>query len=332
MKVFKSKLYKALFLFLAVVIIGVLGYMFISGNTFVDALYMTVITITTVGYGTLHELNDTEKLFTVFLILMSVTTLGYAISVLTEYIVSGELFERLKFNKVQKKIQQLEKHTIVCGYGRNGKQAVIKLTKYKKPLVIIENREEMIQEIEDHNFLYIKGDATKDEVLEKAGIISAESLITTLPSDADNLYVVLSSKQLNKKLVIVSRATDDSSESKLRIAGADNIIMPDKLGGDHMASLLVTPDIVEFVDKLAVETENATNLKEIDVDDLPEEYKLKSIKDLDFRKTTGCTVIGYKTPDNKYIINPEADLQLVPQSKLIVLGRTEQIAKLNRLF
>lgn len=332
MRVFKSKLYKALFLFFAVILTGVLGYMFISGDTFIDALYMTVITMTTVGYGTLHELNDTEKLFTVFLILMSVSTLGYAISVLTEYIVSGELFERLKFNKVQKKIQKFEGHTIVCGYGRNGKQSVVKLLKYQKPLVIIENREEMVEEMENHNLLYIKGDATKDEILEKAGIAHAESLITTLPSDADNLYVVLSSRQLNKDLVIVSRATDDSSESKLRIAGANNVIMPDKLGGDHMASLLVTPDIVEFVDKLAVETENATNLKEIDVNDLPEEYKLKSIKDLDFRKTTGCTVIGYKTPDNEYIINPEADLQLVPESKLIVLGRTEQIAKLNRLF
>lgn len=332
MNVFKPKLQRALLLFFSVVIIGVLGFMFFSGNSFVDALYMTVITITTVGFGTLHELNDTEKLFTVCLILMSVTTLGYVLSVLTEYIVSGELFERLKFNKVQKKIHQLEGHTIVCGYGRNGKQSVAKLKKFNKPLVVIENNDDRIEEIEKDKLLYIKGDATKDEVLKNAEVGTAASLITALPSDADNLYVVLSTRQLNKKIKIVSRASEDSSDSKLRIAGADNVIMPDKLGGDHMASLLVTPDIVEFVDKLAVDPDNATHLKEIAIEDLPDEYQSKSISDLDFRKKTGCTIIGYKTPDNEYIVNPESNTQLEPDSKLIVLGRTEQIAKLNRIL
>lgn len=332
MNVFKSKLYKAIVLFLGVIMIGVGGYMFISGDTFIDALYMTVITMTTVGFGTLHELNNTEKVFTIFLILMSMTTVGYVVSVLTEYIVSGELFEQLKFNRVQKKIHQLKGHTIVCGYGRNGRQSVVKLTKYRKTLVVIENSDEIIEELEENNLLYIKGDATNDETLEKAGINNAESIITALPSDADNLYVVLSSRQLNKKLKIVSRASNDSSNSKLRIAGADNVIMPDKLGGDHMASLLVSPDIVEFVDRLAVDADSGTNLKEIAVNDLPDEYQSKSIKDLDFRRTTGCTIIGYKSPENEYIINPGSEIQLVPNSKLIVLGREDQIVKLNRLF
>lgn len=332
MNVFKSKLYKAIVLFLGVIMIGVGGYMFISGDTFIDALYMTVITMTTVGFGTLHELNNTEKVFTIFLILMSMTTVGYVVSVLTEYIVSGELFEQLKFNRVQKKIHQLKGHTIVCGYGRNGRQSVVKLTKYRKTLVVIENSDEIIEELEENNLLYIKGDATNDETLEKAGINNAGSIITALPSDADNLYVVLSSRQLNKKLKIVSRASNDSSNSKLRIAGADNVIMPDKLGGDHMASLLVSPDIVEFVDRLAVDADSGTNLKEIAVNDLPDEYQSKSIKDLDFRRTTGCTIIGYKSPENEYIINPGSEIQLVPNSKLIVLGREDQIVKLNRLF
>ena len=330
--VFQSKLYKALSLFFLVIVIGVAGYMYLSNDTFINALYMTVITITTVGFGEVHPLSEQERLFTIFLILMSVITLGYVASVLTEYIASGELFEKLKFKKVQKKIQQLNKHAVVCGYGRNGKQAVIKLKKFNKPLVIIENDDDQIVEIEKQQLLYVKGNATEDEVLERAGIGKATSLITTLPSDADNLYVVLSSRQINKSLRIVSRASNDSSDSKLRIAGADNVIMPDKLGGDHMASLLVTPDIVEFVDKLSVDSENATFLKEIDIDDLPKEYEMKSIKDLDFRKQTGCTIIGFKTPQNEYIVNPEAETQLIPDSKLIVLGRTEQIAKLNTIL
>jgi len=329
---FPSNLYRVLLLFLLVIIIGVLGYMYLSNDTFVNALYMTIITITTVGFGEIHPLSQDEKLFTIFLILMSIVILGLIASVITQYVASDELFERIKFKKVQKKINQLKKHTIVCGYGRNGKQAVVKLKKYSKSLVIIENDEALVSEIENENLLCIHGNATNDDVLIKAGIMNASNLITTLPSDADNLFVVLSARQLNKNLTIVSRASDDPSDSKLRIAGANNVIMPDKLGGDHMASLLVTPDIVEFVDMLAVDSDNATHLEEIIVENLPKEFLSKSIRDLDLRRKTGCTVIGFKTPGNEYLINPEADTELVSNSKLIVLGSLEQIQNLNKLF
>ncbi len=329
---FPSNLYRVLLLFLLVIIIGVLGYMYLSNDTFVNALYMTIITITTVGFGEVHPLSQDEKLFTIFLILMSIVILGLIASVITQYVASDELFERIKFKKVQKKISQLKKHTIVCGYGRNGKQAVVKLKKYSKSLVIIENDEALVSEIENENLLCIHGNATNDDALIKAGIMNASNLITTLPSDADNLFVVLSARQLNKNLTIVSRASDDPSDSKLRIAGANNVIMPDKLGGDHMASLLVTPDIVEFVDMLAVDSDNATHLEEIIVENLPKEFLSKSIRDLDLRRKTGCTVIGFKTPGNEYLINPEADTELVSKSKLIVLGSLEQIQNLNKLF
>ncbi len=329
---FPSNLYRVLLLFLLVIIIGVLGYMYLSNDTFVNALYMTIITITTVGFGEVHPLSQDEKLFTIFLILMSIVILGLIASVITQYVASDELFERIKFKKVQKKISQLKKHTIVCGYGRNGKQAVVKLKKYSKSLVIIENDEALVSEIENENLLCIHGNATNDDALIKAGIMNASNLITTLPSDADNLFVVLSARQLNKNLTIVSRASDDPSDSKLRIAGANNVIMPDKLGGDHMASLLVTPDIVEFVDMLAVDSYNATHLEEIIVENLPKEFLSKSIRDLDLRRKTGCTVIGFKTPGNEYLINPEADTELVSNSKLIVLGSLEQIQNLNKLF
>jgi voltage-gated potassium channel len=329
---FPANLYRVLLLFLLVIVVGVLGYMYLSNDSFVNALYMTIITITTVGFGEIHPLSQDEKLFTIFLILMSIVILGLIASVITQYVASNELFERIKFKKVQKKINQLKKHTIVCGYGRNGKQAVAKLKKYNKSLVIIENDEALISEIENDNLLYMHGNATNDDVLIRAGIMNASNLITTLPSDADNLFVVLSARQLNKNLTIVSRASDDPSDSKLRIAGANNVIMPDKLGGDHMASLLVTPDIVEFVDMLAVDSDNATHLEEIIVENLPKEFLSKSIRDLDLRRKTGCTVIGFKTPGNEYLINPEADTQLVSKSKLIVLGSLEQIQNLNKLF
>ena len=147
-----------------------------------------------------------------------------------------------------------------------------------------------------HKDFKYQGDATLDETLLRAGIVKASYLITALPSDADNLFVVLTASQLNKDCTIISRASNESSYSKLKIAGADNVIMPDKLGGDHMASLVTTPDVIEFVDRLTIEGETTANLEEIDVNDLPEKYINKTILDLDLRKQTGCTVIGFRNP------------------------------------
>ena len=329
---FRSKLQKALMLLGVIVAVGVIGYMVISGYSFVDALYMTAITISTVGFGEIEPLNDQEKLFTVFLIATSIISFGYTVSAFTEYIVSGQLFQQLKLKKVQKKIEQLEGHTIICGFGRNGNQAMLKLQNYKQQFLVIEKEEEAIQQADQRGILNVQGDATTDEVLKKAGIDRASSLITALPSDADNLFVVLTARQLNQNCKIISRASNESSYDKLKIAGADNVIMPDKLGGDHMASLVVTPDVIEFVGRLTIEGETTANLEEISVNDLPEKYLEKTILDLDLRRQSGCTVIGFKAPDGKYIINPEASLKLEKDSHLIVLGRPEQISKLRALF
>lgn len=329
---YKLKLYISIGLFISVVIIGVSGYMIISDDSFLDSLYMTIITMTTVGFGELHPLNDTEKLFTIFLILISIVVYGYSAKSLTEYLANGNLFKQLKHKKVQQKIQNLKNHAVVCGYGRNGKQAVVKLKNFNMPCVVVERDKELIEELERENILYIEGDATDDESLEKAALHNAKSLITALPSDADNLFVVLSARQLNKQMTIISRASSESSYKKLIIAGANNIIMPDKIGGQHMASLVVTPDLVEFVERLAILEEGSTNLEEISINDLPSEFLYKTILDLDLRKKTGCNVIGFKTSENEYVINPEASTELTPNTNLIVLGRPNQIQKLRQIF
>lgn len=331
-KLLRSKLQKALLLLVVVVATGVLGYTQISGYSAVDALYMTVITISTVGFGEIQPLNDGEKLFTVFLITTSIVSFGYTVSAFTEYIVSGQLFQQLKLKKVQKRIEKLEGHTIICGFGRNGRQAMIKLQNYKQQYVIVEKDDDVIEYIDREGNFNVHGNATQDEVLKRAGIEKASNLITALPSDADNLFVVLTARQLNKNCKIISRASNETSYDKLKIAGANNVIMPDMLGGDHMASLVVTPDVLEFVGKLTIEGEKTANLEEISVNDLPDKYLQKTILDLDLRKQTGCTVIGLKEPDGNYIINPETSLQLQKDSHLIVLGRPEQIMKLRQLF
>jgi len=332
MMIVKSKIVKIGSLVILSIAIGTIGYMWLSGYNFVDALYMTVITVTTVGFGELQPFSPEEKIFTIFLILTSITIFGYAVSAFSEYLVSGKLFEQLKHRRVEKQIGYLKGHTIVCGYGRNGQQAILKLGNYNKKFVVVEKKKEMIETLESQGILNIEGDATLDEVLQKAGIEKASFLITALPSDADNLFVVLTASQLNKDCVIISRAGNESSYKKLKFAGANNVIMPDKLGGDHMASLVTTPDVIEFVDRLTIEGETTANLEEIAVNDLPKKYINKTILDLDLRKQTGCTVIGFRNPDKEYLINPEANIKLVTDSQLIVLGRPEQITKLREIF
>ena len=328
----KTKLYISLFLLTIVLTIGVIGFLFISNETFVDSLYMTIITMSTVGFGTLHELNQNEKLFTIVLIVLSIGVYGYSVTALTEYLANDNFFQLLKYKKMQQKIQKLKNHTVVCGYGRNGRQAVVKLNKFNMPCVVIEKDKEILEELDRSNILYVEGDATDDTTLNEAAIQNAKSLITALPSDADNLFVVLSARQINNNFIIISRASSESSFKKLKIAGATNIIMPDKIGGEHMASLVVTPDLVEFVDRLTISDECATNLEEIAIDDLPTKFLNKTLLDLDLRRKTGCNVIGFKNPENEYIINPEAETKLVSGSNLIVLGRPSQIEKLRQVL
>lgn len=330
--VLRSRLYKAVFFTGLTFSIGIIGYFLLFGYSFVDAFYMTVITVTTVGFGEVHPFTSEEKVFTIFLILSSLFTFGYAVSSFSEYLISGDFFHQLKIKRVQKQIELLDGHIIVCGFGRNGKQALAKLKSYKRNVVVIEKNKELIKLLDESKVLNVEGDATSDDTLLKAGINKAKFLITALPSDADNLFVVLTANQLNNQCKIISRASKETTYNKLKIAGASNVIMPDKLGGDHMASLVVTPDVIEFVDRLTIDGDTSANLEDIDIDGLPKEYLNKTILDLDLRRKTGCTVIGYKTADNEYIINPESSLKLEAGGNLIVLGRPEQIIKLRELF
>lgn len=327
-----SKIYKAIVLFLGAILLGVTGYSYMFGFSLIDGLYMTIITITTVGFSEVNPLNDASKLFTVFLILISISIYGYVVTVVSEFFSNSTLMEELKKKKMLKKISELEGHTIVCGYGRNGRQAVAKLNNFKKSCVVIEKSTELLKEIEEQGFYFVEGDATDDDSLLEAGVKNAENLITALPSDADNLYVVISGRQLNTKLNIVSRANTEPTQKKLKIAGADNVIMPDKLGGEHMASLVVTPDLVEFVNRISLDGESYANLEEIAVEDLPDKYLMKSIRDLDLRRRTGCNVIGFVTGEGDYIINPSSEMVLKPKSNLILLGRPDQIAKIREVF
>jgi len=330
-RLYRSKIYTAVWLLVCLLLIGVLGFKFMLDVTWVDALYMTVITITTVGYGEIVPLDANTKVFTIFLILTSVVIVGYALTIITEYILGKNDYEELKQKKMQKKIDSMSNHIIICGYGRNGKQAATKLLAYEKPFVVIERDKETVEKFNSEFVPFVLGNANEDEVLTQAGIDRASCLISALPSDADNLFVVLSARQINSGLQIISRASQETSYKKLKLAGANNVILPDRIGGDHMASLVVIPDLIEFIDNLSIVGES-NNVEEVAVDKLYDSSIIKTIRDLDLRRKTGCTVIGFKNVDGEYIVNPGADVPLVPNSKIIVLGRPEQINKLNSIY
>jgi len=329
---FKSKVYLAIAALFTIFFIGIFGYKFVSNYSWIDAIYMTVITITTVGFGEVNPLDETSKLFTVFLIITSVTIYLFAVSIITEYIANGDILKRLNSKKMDKKIEKLKNHTIIVGFGRNGRQAAMKLEKSEKDYIVIDNKQKIIETVEGNEILYVKGDATDDEILEKAGIKNAHSLIIALPSDADNLFISISAKQKNPNILVISRATNESSYKKMLIAGADNVIMPDKIGGEHMASLVVSPDLIEFVDRISMDGDCDTNLRELTIKDELSSFENKSIKDLDIRKKTGCNVIGLKLPNGEYLVNPSPSTKLSLGSKIIILGSPMQISKLKKYY
>ncbi|WP_054559373.1 potassium channel family protein [Croceitalea dokdonensis] len=330
-RLFRSKLTIAFSLMLLIFAIGVVGYRIIADYSWVESVYMTIITVTTVGFSEVRPLDANAQIFTIFLIVSSVFIFGFAISVVSEYILSRNSLEVLKRKRVKNRINSLTGHVVVCGYGRNGQQAAQKLMAYNEPFVVVEKDENIIKANEDE-VLFVQGDVNEDEVLFEAGIDRAKYLVTALPDDASNLFAVLSARQMNENLFIISRASKITSVKKLEFAGANKVVMPDKIGGDHMASLVVMPDLVTFMDKLSVEGEHTTNLEEVEIEDFQGQLNCNSIRDLDLRRKTGCTIIGYITPGGNYIINPEADLKLEPKGKIIVLGRAEQIDKLNQMF
>jgi voltage-gated potassium channel len=332
-KLIPSKIIGAFYLLLFVFVAGVFGYRYISEYSWVDAFYMTVITVTTVGFGEVRPLDTTDKLFTSILILSSVIIVAYALSVITEYILSKNDIGNLREKRAHKMIDKMEGHVILCGFGRNGKQAAQKLLDYKQDFVIIEHNHEVVEKFSEEDMLFVEGNANEDEVLVEAGILRASTLICALPSDADNLFIVLSARQINPDLKIISRAIEETSYRKMKLAGADNVILLDKIGGDHMASLVVVPDLIEFLDNLSVSGSNdSINVEQVSFENVCPNGREQAIRDLSIRQKTGCSIIGYKSPRGEYIVNPEPSLILEKGSKLILIGRPTQIESLKGLY
>jgi voltage-gated potassium channel len=313
------------------VVVGTLGYIIIEQANVLDSLYMTIITMSTVGFKEIHEFSSAGKIFTIILIILSISIYAYSFTVITSFMLEGEISYFLLGYR-SKIIRKMENHVIICGFGRNGQQVAKELESYNQKYIVIDQSHDTFMKNMTRKSIFLEGDATRDDVLLKANITKAKALISTLPVDADNLYVVLTARSLNPKLIIISRSSDDKTEAMLKFAGVNNIVMPEKVGGAHMASLVTKPDVIEFLEHLSVHGDEPTNLEEVVCSYIPGDKPEKTISDLEIRLKTGVNIIGYKTPDGNFILNPEPDTRVIPGSKFFVLGTKEQVGKMKGML
>lgn len=314
-------------------VIGTLGYYQLGrehGATLLDALYMTVITITTVGYGEIIRLDDMGRIFTMFISVTGIGAMFYSMSVIMDYLVATRLADPLGIRKMQHEIKRLENHILIAGLGRVGRQAVLELSDSGIPFVVIDPSLDAQAHAAQHGYLMIRGDASDDDVLESAGIRRAKGLIVTSGDDASNLYIVLSARVLNPKLFIVSRAVDEYSVPKLIRAGANRAISPYAIGGRRLAHLILSPTVVDFFDTVISRGDESINLEGIEIRS-NSVMAGKSIGELRKQDHSGANILvilrGHQvTP------NPEPELILSAGDQVLAMGTADQLSNLVRLL
>jgi len=332
-QVLKNKLTKAIALFLLTVAYGFIGFRLIEHHTPLNSAYLAIITMSTVGFETIKPLTDNGKWFVISLILLSTGSFVYLISIMTTFVVEGHFYKLYYRFRMEKAISKLENHVIVCGFGRNGKEAVAELLSEKRPFLVIEKSESNfnLAQNDKPGFPVIIGDATEESVLRSANIASASALITSLQEDADNIFVTLTARELKPDLVIVSRANHESTIPKLKRAGASHVILPNLIGGRRMARILTKPALISFIELISGDSNHDFLLEEYLIGNQPE-FIGKTLAQLDIRQKTGAQVIGIQFNSGEFEINPDGGTLLTIGDKLFVLGKLEQISKYKSLF
>lgn len=308
--------------------IGTIAFATLEGYSLLDAFYMTMLMVSTVGFREVSPLTDNGKRFASLYMVFNLGIYAYIVSVISRYIFEGEfkkIFTTFIFNNKTKK---LKNHVIVVGYGKTGARTCDELLKNGQQFILIENDPEVLQYLpEVPRFQIIKEDATREEVLMKARIEVAKSMIVTLPNDADNMIICITAKGINPNLNIIARASEESAEKKLYRAGANKVVKPFAIGGIHMAHLITQPHVIEFLEILTGIKEQDLQLEEYMFNELKEDFKNKTIKELDIRQNTGATVIGLKDPEKGFIFDPNSETIIKKGDVLIVLGSHDSLKK-----
>lgn len=308
------------------------GLVLIEHYSLIDAFYMAVITTSTVGFGEVEPLSEAGRLFMAVMIIVNLGVVAYALAAFSYYIIEGKIFELMERNYMQARVDNLKGHTIICGFGRYGREVARHLEEQGQSFVVIEEDLEKfgLPEFEGKEIFYVDGDATHDEVLQEAGIDRAIGLITSLNDDSDNLFIVLSAKELNPKLRIISSAHSKRSRSKLIRAGASNVILPEQIGGFYMATLISKPGAVEFFSYVTNELDSDIGFEEIRYDQLPAVLRGKNIQGMNLRENSGVNVIGHRKANGKYDVNPNPSATLTVGESFITVGSQPQILALRK--
>ena len=305
---------------------GTAGYQLIEGWDFLDAVYMTAISLTTVGFKEVHPLSQQGKIFTIFLITLGVGLFFYAVGSIAEGLIEGHIRGLIGRRRMQKKISKLEKHYIVCGYGRLGKVICSELKVRRQPLVVIDNKQSSVQKAEKNGLLWILGDATVDEVLINAGIKRAKGLISVLNTDAANIYITISAKFLNPHLTIVTRAENENAEKKMFQVGATKVISPYKIGASRMALAVLKPTLTEFLDLASHSVGFDLDIEQIEIGP-GSELDGKALKDISLRERTGVMVIAIKERGKEMSLQLRPDKPLKAGDIIVALGSRGGIRK-----
>jgi len=323
----QHQLKNSLLFLLIVLIIGTVGFRLIEDYSLLDAVYMTIISVSTTGFKEVHPLSVEGKIFTVFLIIFGFGALAYTAGRAAQYFFEQEYLWR---RRMQKKIRDLKNHTVVCGFGRMGKEICNVLSSHDTPFVVIERDSDAINDLIEKEYAYIEGDAIDDEVLIRAEIKKATSLIAVLSSDAENVFVVLSARDLKPELNILARAESEASEKKLVKAGANKVILPYILGGRRIALTLIKPDIIDFIEVVASGSQFELTLEQIELSGRSELVNLELQKTF-IRSDLDIIIVAIIRAEGKIEYNPKGNTTLKPHDKLMAIGKRKDLAILEEL-
>jgi len=313
----------------AIVVIGTIGYEVIEGWSFLDSIYMTITTITTVGFREVHPLSDAGRIFSIFLIIGGVGGALYVLTSIMGYILEGQFGITMGRRRMKNRVARLKNHFILCGYGRVGQAIAQAFNEEKVPFVIIAKDEEHIAKANKEGYLCLFGDATSDEVLREAGIERAHGLVSAVGTDTDNTFITLSARQLHPDLFIEARSSSPESEGKLRRAGADRVISPHAIGGRRMAMLALRPAVVDFIDTVAYGRGRELELENVDV---AGGSPLIGQTMEQARSKDGITVLAMRKKNGKLVANPPGAEIIEDGDRLIVIGTKGRLAALESLF
>lgn len=318
-----KKLIMSLLFIPMIILAGTSGYMLVEGWSFFDSLFMTIITISTTGYQEVQPLSTAGRLLSMGLIFMGVLVLAFVGGRAVQLLIETEVFRR---RRMSKKIEDLSDHYIICGFGRMGKHICESLQFHKKPFVVIEKDKDIIEMLIELDYLFVNGDATHDEDLLFAGLNRAKGFMAVTGTDAENLFAALTARQLNESIFIVTRAIDESTESKLIKAGANRVVKPYELSGNRMVQLLLRPGVMDFIDVVARKRGREINLEEITV---KEKSNLvgQSLMESPIRKDLNIIIVAVNRGE-EFIYNPVSSTRLEEGDRLIAIGESDNLEKL----